>query len=113
MHRMIHLWLRPTPAQTVALQQTMETVNAARTEISAVAWYTGTFTTRALYELCGEEISTRLGLSFAMTRRCVASVAAAYRQQCRAQQRYEKQRQSLAALSSAGICYFRSVYMKP
>ena len=80
MHRMIHLWLQPTPAQTIALQQTIETVNAARNEISAVSWYTATFTLRVLSDLCAEDISVRLGLSLAMTHRCVASVAAVVRQ---------------------------------
>jgi hypothetical protein len=66
----------------------METDNAARNEISAVAWYTGTFSTRALAELCAEDVSTRLGLSLAMSHRCVASVAAAYRGQLSVQQRF-------------------------
>jgi hypothetical protein len=88
MHRTIHLWLQPTPAQTIALQQTIETVNTARNEISAVAYFTVTFSTRALYDLCAEDVSTRLGLSLAMTHRSIASVAAAYRGQRSVQQRF-------------------------
>ena len=88
MYRIIHLTLAPTPAQMIALQQTMETVNAARSAISALAWQTGMFTARALFEACAEEIGTERGLSLAMARRSIASVAAAYRVQHRAQQRY-------------------------
>jgi hypothetical protein len=88
MHRFIHLSLQPTPAQIVALQQTIETVNTARNEISAVAYFTSTFRLPELSDLCVQDVSTRLGLSLAMTHCCVASVVAAYRQQRHTQQRF-------------------------
>jgi putative transposase len=75
----VHLHLRPTPIQSTALQQTLEAVNAARNLISAVAWYTGTFSVRALDELCRADVRERFSLSAAVAHRCVASVAAHYR----------------------------------
>jgi len=62
---------------------------AARNQISAVAWYTATFSARALSDLCGEDVSTRLGLSLAMTHCSIVSVATAYREQRRVQQRFQ------------------------
>jgi hypothetical protein len=88
MHRIIHLTLAPTPAQLIVLQQTMEAVNAVRNQISALAWQCDLFTARALFEACAEDIGTERGLSLAMARRSIASVAAAYRVQRRTQQRF-------------------------
>jgi putative transposase len=79
MPRVVHLHLRPTPVQSTALQQTLETVNDARNLISAVAWYTGTFTVRTLDELCRSDMRERFSLSAAIAHRCVTSVAAHYR----------------------------------
>jgi putative transposase len=79
MPRVIHLHLRPTPTQSTMLQHTLETVNDARNLISAIAWYTGTFSVRALDELCRSDVRERFGLSAAIAHRCVASVAAHYR----------------------------------
>jgi hypothetical protein len=88
MYQIIHLWLKPTAAQIITLQQTMEAVNTARNQISAVAWECGLFTTRALFEVCAEDIGTERGLSLTMARRCIANVAASYRVQRHTQQRF-------------------------
>ena len=92
MHRIIHPSLQPTLAQIIALQQTMEAVNAARNEISAFAWQHGLFTAHALFEGGAEDIGTERGLSLAMARRSIASVAAGYRVQRQTQQRYHPHR---------------------
>jgi hypothetical protein len=91
MHRIMHLTLKPTPAQISALQQTMEAVNAARNQISALTWQRGMFTARALFEVGAEAIGLNEGLSLTMARRAIASVAAAYRVQRRTQRRYYPQ----------------------
>jgi hypothetical protein len=92
MYRIMHLSLEPTPAQIIALQETMEAVNAARSEISAFAWQQGMFTARALFEACAEDIGLNEGLSLTMARRSIASVAASYRLQRRTQQRFHAHR---------------------
>jgi putative transposase len=79
MPRVVHLHLWPMLAQSTALQRTLETVNEARNLISAVAWYTGTFSVRALDELCRNDVRERFGLSAAIAHRCVMNVAAHYR----------------------------------
>jgi hypothetical protein len=78
MHRVIHLQLRPAPAQVAMLQHTLEILNAARNLISSVAWHTETFAPQALAVLCTADVRSQFGLSAAMTVRCVASVAATY-----------------------------------
>lgn len=79
MPHVVHLHLRPSPLQSAALQHTLETLNQACNLISAVAWYSGTFSVRALNEFCRADVRERFGLSAAMAQRCVTSVAAAYR----------------------------------
>jgi len=71
--------LLPTPDQQRALQQTLETANAACTTISQAAWTTTTFRQFDIHRLCYADIRAAFGLSAQMTVRCIAKVADAYK----------------------------------
>ena len=71
--------LLPTPDQQRALQQTLETANAACTTISQSAWSTKTFRQFDIHRLCYADIRAAFGLSAQMTVRCIAKVADAYK----------------------------------
>jgi len=71
--------LLPTPDQQRALQQTLETANAACTTISQSVWATKTFRQFDIHRLCYADIRAAFGLSAQMTVRCIAKVADAYK----------------------------------
>lgn len=71
--------LLPTPDQQRALQQTLETANAACNTISQSAWATKTFRQFDIHRLCYADTRDAFGLSAQMTVRCIAKVADAYK----------------------------------
>ena len=71
--------LVPTTEQHHALQQTLETANAACTTISQSAWATTTFRQFDLHRLCYADIRAAFELVAQMTVRCLAKVADAYK----------------------------------
>jgi putative transposase len=71
--------LMPTAEQSHALQQTLETANAACNTISQSTWATKTFRQFDLHRLCYADIRAAFGLSAQMTVRCIAKVADAYK----------------------------------
>lgn len=71
--------LHPIPEHAVALQQTLETANAACNAISVVAWNQQVFGKYDLQQLVYQRIKADYGLSAQMVIRCLAKVGDSYK----------------------------------
>jgi IS605 OrfB family transposase len=75
--------LKTTQEQANALKRTLECANAARNYISRKAWNHKTFGQYKLHHLTYREVREKFGLTAQMTVRCIASVADAYKIDCK------------------------------
>lgn len=80
--------LHPTPDQADALKRTLETANAACTEISRVAWEQQIFGKYDLQQLVYQRIKANYGLSAQMVIRCLAKVGDSYKLDRKVQRTY-------------------------
>jgi len=75
----IAVQLRPNPAQSVVLRETLERANAACDDLSAMAWDSRTFGQYALHKLAYADVRARSGLSAQVVVRAISKVADAYK----------------------------------